>query len=127
MADQRVANITCGSSGIGRATVLALAKEGVKIVMAARRAKEGEETVRVVKKAGSNGIFVKTWQMKMMSGYLRRRPSKNTIGPRQEAACRITKVDASNMTNRRSARDCLCSSVVLIRQVIFCPGSYITS
>ena len=39
---------------------VALAKQGVKIAIAARRAKEGEETVRLVKEAGSEGIFVKT-------------------------------------------------------------------
>jgi NAD(P)-dependent dehydrogenase (short-subunit alcohol dehydrogenase family) len=39
---------------------LLLGKEGVKIAIAARRAKEGEETVRLVKEAGSDGIFVKT-------------------------------------------------------------------
>ena len=60
MTDQKVAIITGGSSGIGRATAIALAKEGVKITVAARRAKEGEETIRLVKGAGSEGIFVKT-------------------------------------------------------------------
>jgi NAD(P)-dependent dehydrogenase (short-subunit alcohol dehydrogenase family) len=60
MADQKVAIVTGGSSGIGRATAVALAKERVKVTVAARRAKEGEETVRLVKKAGSDGIFVKT-------------------------------------------------------------------
>jgi NAD(P)-dependent dehydrogenase (short-subunit alcohol dehydrogenase family) len=60
MADEKVAIITGGSSGIGRATALALVKEGLKIVVAARRAKEGEETVRLVRKAESDGIFVKT-------------------------------------------------------------------
>jgi NAD(P)-dependent dehydrogenase (short-subunit alcohol dehydrogenase family) len=39
---------------------VALAKEGTKIGVAARRIKEGEETVREVKEAGSDGIFVKT-------------------------------------------------------------------
>jgi NAD(P)-dependent dehydrogenase (short-subunit alcohol dehydrogenase family) len=60
LANQKVAIITGGSSGIGRAAAVALAKQGVKIAIAARRAKEGEETVRLVKEAGSEGIFVKT-------------------------------------------------------------------
>jgi NAD(P)-dependent dehydrogenase (short-subunit alcohol dehydrogenase family) len=60
MTDQKVAIITGGSSGIGRATAVALAKQGVKIATAARRTEEGEETVRLVKEAGSDGVFVKT-------------------------------------------------------------------
>jgi NAD(P)-dependent dehydrogenase (short-subunit alcohol dehydrogenase family) len=60
MTDQKVAIITGGSSGIGRATAVALATDGVKIAIAARRAKEGEETVRLVNEAGSEGTFVKT-------------------------------------------------------------------
>jgi NAD(P)-dependent dehydrogenase (short-subunit alcohol dehydrogenase family) len=60
MTDQKVAVVTGGSSGIGRATAVALAKQGIKVTVAARRAKEGEETVRLVKEAGSDGIFVKT-------------------------------------------------------------------
>jgi NAD(P)-dependent dehydrogenase (short-subunit alcohol dehydrogenase family) len=58
--DQKVAIVRGGSSGIGRATAVALAKEGVKIIVADRRAKEGEETVQLVKEAGSHSIFVKT-------------------------------------------------------------------
>jgi len=60
VTDQKVAIVTGGNSGIGRATAVALAKEGVKVVIAARREKEGEETVRLVKDAGSDGVFVKT-------------------------------------------------------------------
>ena len=60
MTDQKVAIVTGGSSGIGRATAVALAKQGVKVTVAARRDKEGEETVRLIKEAGSEGIFVKT-------------------------------------------------------------------
>jgi NAD(P)-dependent dehydrogenase (short-subunit alcohol dehydrogenase family) len=60
MTTEKVAITTGGSSGIGRATAVALAKEGVKVVIAGRRAKEGEETVQLVKEAGSDGIFVKT-------------------------------------------------------------------
>ena len=60
MADQKIAIVTGGNSGIGRATALSLAKLGVKVAVAARRSKEGEETVRLIKEAGSDGIFVKT-------------------------------------------------------------------
>ena len=60
MTDQKVAIVTGGSSGIGRATAVALAKQGAKVTVAARRSKEGEETVRLIKEAGSDGIFVKT-------------------------------------------------------------------
>jgi NAD(P)-dependent dehydrogenase (short-subunit alcohol dehydrogenase family) len=60
LTDKKVAIITGGSSGIGRTTAVALAKEGVNVAIAARRTKEGEETVELVKEAGSDGIFVKT-------------------------------------------------------------------
>ncbi|HKC79096.1 MAG TPA: SDR family oxidoreductase [Nitrosopumilaceae archaeon] len=60
MTNHKVAIITGGSSGIGKATAVALAKERVRVVIAARRAKESEETLQLVKQAGSDGIFVKT-------------------------------------------------------------------
>jgi NAD(P)-dependent dehydrogenase (short-subunit alcohol dehydrogenase family) len=60
MMDQKVAIVTGGNSGIGRATAIALAKEGANVTVAARRASEGEETVQLVKETGSDGMFVKT-------------------------------------------------------------------
>jgi NAD(P)-dependent dehydrogenase (short-subunit alcohol dehydrogenase family) len=56
----KVAIVTGSSSGIGRTTAIALAKEGINIIIAARRDKEGEETLRIVKESGGDGIFVKT-------------------------------------------------------------------
>ena len=60
-SNRKVAIVTGGSSGIGRATAVALAKEErAKVVIAARRKKEGNETVQLVKEAGGDGIFVRT-------------------------------------------------------------------
>jgi len=56
----KVALVTGGSSGIGRATAIVFARKGASVVVASRRAEEGEETVKLVKEAGSDGFFVKT-------------------------------------------------------------------
>lgn len=56
----KVAIVTGGTSGIGRATAIAYAREGAKVVVAGRREAEGEETLRLIRKEGSDGIFVAT-------------------------------------------------------------------
>lgn len=56
----KVALVTGGTSGIGRVTAVAFAREGAKIVVSGRREREGQETVDIIKKAGGEAIFVKT-------------------------------------------------------------------
>ncbi|MEH2452615.1 SDR family oxidoreductase [Nostoc sp.] len=58
--DGKVAIVTGGSSGIGKATAIAFGKAGAKVVVAARRDSEGKETVNLIKQAGSEALFVKT-------------------------------------------------------------------
>lgn len=52
--------ITGGGSGIGRSTAVIFAREGARIVVADINEDGGAETVRLVKAAGSEAIFVKT-------------------------------------------------------------------
>ncbi|MEH1835757.1 MAG: SDR family oxidoreductase [Nostoc sp.] len=56
----KVALVTGASSGIGRATAIAFASAGSKVVVASRRLAESEETVRLIKETGGEAIFVKT-------------------------------------------------------------------
>jgi NAD(P)-dependent dehydrogenase (short-subunit alcohol dehydrogenase family) len=56
----KIALITGAGSGIGRATALIFAREGAKIALADIAAEGGEETLRMVKQAGAEAIFVRT-------------------------------------------------------------------
>src|SRR6202048_709989 len=49
-----------GTSGIGRAPAQVFAREGAKVVIAARNAERGEEVVKEVQKSGGEAFFVTT-------------------------------------------------------------------
>lgn len=58
--ENKVVLVTGGTSGIGRATAVAFAREGAKVVVSGRRKTEGAETVAQIEKAGGEGLFVQS-------------------------------------------------------------------
>lgn len=56
---EKVAIITGGGSGLGQATAVRLAKEGVNIAVVDVSEKGGNETVELVKKLGPDALFIK--------------------------------------------------------------------
>ncbi len=56
----KVALVTGGSSGIGRATAIAFVRNGAKVVMADIDVEGGQETGRMIKQSGGDAIFIKT-------------------------------------------------------------------
>ena len=56
----KVALVTGAGSGIGRAATMAFAREGAKVVGADRDRVKGEETVRSIRSAGGDALFMPT-------------------------------------------------------------------
>jgi len=58
--EDKVALVTGGGSGIGRATALAFAGKGAQVVIGNRNVERGEETVAMIRKAGGTASFKRT-------------------------------------------------------------------
>ena len=55
----KVAVVTGASSGIGRATAIAFAKQGATVVVTGRREKEGRETLDMLRAVSGDGAFIR--------------------------------------------------------------------
>ncbi len=60
MLEGKVAIVTGGSSGIGRATAIAFSNEGAKVAVADVNDEGGEETVEIIRNSGGSAFFVHT-------------------------------------------------------------------
>lgn len=58
--ENKVVLVTGGTSGIGKATALALAVAGAKVVFSGRREQEGEDTSALIRQAGAECLFVRS-------------------------------------------------------------------
>ena len=56
--ENKVVLVTGGTSGIGRSTAVAFAREGAQVVVSGRRQVEGAQTVALIEKDGGKGHFV---------------------------------------------------------------------
>ena len=55
----KVALVTGGNSGLGKASAISLGREGAQVVISARRAEEGEQVTRLIKDVGGEAIFIR--------------------------------------------------------------------
>jgi len=60
MSDAQVALVTGAGSGLGRATAVAFAAQGTRVLVADRDDVGGRETLELVQAAGGEGLFVET-------------------------------------------------------------------
>jgi NAD(P)-dependent dehydrogenase (short-subunit alcohol dehydrogenase family) len=56
----KVALVTGGGSGIGRATAIAFGRDGARVVIGNRNVQRGEETVSMIRAAGGTASFLRT-------------------------------------------------------------------
>ncbi len=60
LLEGKIALVTGGGSGMGRAVAVGFGREGASVVLCGRREDEGQETARLIAAAGGEALFVRT-------------------------------------------------------------------
>ena len=93
----KIALVTGGGSGIGHAASLALAKEGAKVAVSDIVVAGGEETVRLIKAAGGEAMFIKADVAKAAEVEALIKKVVETYG-RLDCACNNAGIEGEMMT-----------------------------
>ena len=116
----KVALVTSASSGIGRATAIAFAREGAKVVLTSRNKESSLETLHMVEEWGGEGMFIKTdvtvakdvenlvIQTLKMYGRLDCVFNNAGLSHAEESLTNLPKPGFQNMVDVRSGRVSLC-------------------
>jgi len=98
----KVSLITGGASGIGRATALAFAGEGAKVVIADVDISGGKETMRLLKEAGAEALFIKT---DVSQAHEVQRMVEKTVATYERLDCAFNSAGVADLANNAAA-DC---------------------
>jgi NAD(P)-dependent dehydrogenase (short-subunit alcohol dehydrogenase family) len=60
MLESKVALVTGGTSGIGKATAIAFSNAGAKVVFSGRREQEEDDTANLIRQSGAECLFVRS-------------------------------------------------------------------
>ena len=88
--EKKTVLITGGTSGIGKATALAFAKEGANVVVSGLRVAEGEQVAREITSTGRRALFVQTDVIRedAASSSLASSASAPSVSTQQMGTCR---------------------------------------